>query len=72
VELTPEIGMSRRQSWRPHLRKQHIGPTSLAGTAGRGYEPRAKNHHTCWALATSPNGSAFSGLHDQSGWVGDR
>ena len=25
VELTPEIGMLRRQSWRPHQRKQHIG-----------------------------------------------
>src|SRR5208337_2577983 len=25
VELTPEIGMWRRQSWRPHQRKQHIG-----------------------------------------------
>ena len=23
--MTPEIGMSRRQSWRPHQRKQHIG-----------------------------------------------
>src|ERR1019366_2855253 len=25
VELTPEIGMLWRQSWRPHQRKQHIG-----------------------------------------------
>ena len=25
MELTPEIGMLWRQSWRPHQRKQHIG-----------------------------------------------
>ena len=39
--MTPEIGMLRRQSWRPHQRKQHIGSRHARGRMlRRGLGPR--------------------------------